>query len=610
MNKRIISILLALVLAISATGCTFGATDAGSKTESAIAGDQAESADSESESTDDESENNASETDVETDSDSESGSSKSDSSNDSENVSTKGDFTITTEDGAFTENGSVFTVTSAGTYTLTGVLSNGQVVVNAGDEDEVVLQLNGCSITCASDSPILASNADKVKIVAVAGTKSSITDSRALQTNENDTTGKAAIYAQCDLSLSGTGSLIVSASYNNGVHTNDDLKVKETVLTVTAPNNALKGNDSVTIESGVLTLTSTGGDGIKTDNSDVSSKGNQRGTVTIEGGTITITSADDGVSASYDAVISAGTLTVKANGKGVTADNSVTVSGGTISVTSNDDALHANNDNALENGASPLGNVTITGGSITVNTGDDGIHADGTLLVTGGYVNVAQSHEGLEGHYVTIENGEIHVYANDDGVNATSSGSFGSDGLITVSGGSLYVEVAGRDTDGIDSNGSYKQTGGFVVVSNPNADGSGNVASLDVDSTVSVTGGILIALGGGSQMGGMRGEVTTDSEVVSVSTLTAMGPGGRPGQGGQGGNGGFGGFGGLGQFGIGGMFSSNSLPDGAISLTGTLAAGTHSFTYNGTTYEFTLKQAVSGGFIWASGITSSNYTLK
>ena len=514
-----------------------------------------------------------------------------------------GDFAITTEDGALSVSGSTYTVTAAGTYVVNGTLEDGQIVIDAGEDDEIELVLSGASVTCTYDSPVIAKSAGKLKIKAADGTTNVVTDARAAKTDESDTTGGAAIYAECDLNLAGSGSLIVKAGYNNGIQSKDDLKIKNLTLTVTAPGNALKGNDSITIESGTLTVVSTAGDGLKTENSDVSSKGNQRGTITISGGTVNIFSAQDGIDASYDVVISgdpvitvnthaysaytasAAKKTVSSGGvttsadssKGIKADNQITISGGTVSIRCMDDGIHANSDVALENGEKALGNITISGGSVTVSAADDGIHADGTLLFEGGCVEVVNSHEGLEGHYITVNGGEIRVYATDDGVNATSSaGSRSADGLITVSGGTMIVEVGGRDVDGIDSNGSYKQTGGIVIVSNPGADSSGNMSAVDVDSSVSVTGGIIVALGtvpGGGNAGA---------------------PGGRSG----------------GRYGMGAMSSGSTLPSGYVNYSGSLSAGSHTFTYGNESVTFTLRSQVSSGWLWASGITSGNYTLK
>jgi hypothetical protein len=213
-----------------------------------------------------------------------------------------GDFSIASDIDAVTQNGSVYTITAAGEYTLSGSLSNGQIVVDAGDEDEVRLILNGVSISCGSGAPILVKNAAEVTVKAEKDSYNTVTD---LRTGSADGVEEdAAIYAACDLKLAGSGTLIVETSFDNGVKSKDDLSVKNLTLKVTATGNALKGNDSVGIKSGNLILISTASDGIKTENSDVSSKGKQRGTVSITGGQIDLYAACDGISAAYNVEIS------------------------------------------------------------------------------------------------------------------------------------------------------------------------------------------------------------------------------------------------------------------------------------------------------------------
>ncbi|MCR5154356.1 MAG: hypothetical protein K6B75_05860, partial [Lachnospiraceae bacterium] len=48
----------------------------------------------------------------------------------------------------------------------------------------------------------------------------------------------------------------------------------------------------------------------------------------------------------------------------------------------------------------------------------------------------------------------------------------------------------------IDSNGNYVQSGGTVIAKISTTDTSGNMSALDVDGSVKVTGGTLIAIGG------------------------------------------------------------------------------------------------------------------
>lgn len=230
-----------------------------------------------------------------------------------EGKETTGDFLIKAVDGAAEpeKSGSVYTIKSAGEYELSGKLSDGQIVIDAGDGDTVKLVLNGCSVSCSTGAAIYAKNAEKVIVNASKGTYNVINDARtgdpqAVSDSDDDDNDDAAIYACCDLNLAGTGTLIVNSDYDNGIKTKDDLSIKNLTLKVTAAGNALKGNDSVTVKSGSLILISTGSDGVKTSNSGTSSKGNQKGTVTIEGGSVDIYSAQDGISAAYDVVICTG----------------------------------------------------------------------------------------------------------------------------------------------------------------------------------------------------------------------------------------------------------------------------------------------------------------
>ena len=182
--------------------------------------------------------------------------------------------------------------------------------------------------------------------------------------------------------------------------------------------------------------------------------------------------------------------------KGIKAENEIYIKSGKINIKAYDDAIHANNDGTLENGSTPLGNVKISGGNLTLNASDDGIHADYTLEISGGKTNIETAYEGLEGNLINISGGEAYVYATDDGVNATKGK---ASPAITVSGGYLDVAVpANGDTDGIDSNGSYTQSGGVVIVKGPGS-ASGNAfgaAALDTDGNVTLSNCTLAVFGG------------------------------------------------------------------------------------------------------------------
>lgn len=515
-------------------------------------------------------------------------------------VSITGDFTVTSDtSNGVTQSGSVYTITKAGEYTVTGLLSEGQLIVDAGDEDEVTIVLNGTSITCSSGSPIYVKNASKVEIKSEENSFNEVIDNRTEATEDSsDDAGNAAIYATCDLKLVGKGALVVTGNYNNGIQSKDDLSIKNVIVKVTAVNNAVKGNNAVDIESGNIIAISAKGDGIKTSNSNISNKGNQKGIVTITGGNIDVYAACDGIDAAYVVDISgdgnlniytdtyseyseevtssgssSGTSTSrnssanktasantvsyvaasdtianapggsgggnmggmdgqnggnapdmnggsggnKAGGnrpgmpgdfnksgnssgqsystKGIKAESEINISGFTINISSTDDGIHANSDSGvLETGEDGKGTIVINGGSITISSGDDGIHADKQLDVNDGYINVVTSYEGLEAITINLNGGKIYVYATDDGINACT-GDGKTSPIVNVTGGYIDVTTASGDTDGIDSNGNYVQTGGFVLVKSGSS--SGNVSgSIDVDGTVTITGGTCVALGG------------------------------------------------------------------------------------------------------------------
>ena len=187
-------------------------------------------------------------------------------------------------------------------YTVRGNLG-GYILIDVGENYKFELILEGALIQCSSTSPVIVQSGDRVTVTAKNETENYIYDLREAVDSTAPGVYSGAIHAECDLQIGGKGSLTVESKNNNGIHTKDDLTVKNLSLTVTCIDNALKGNDSVTVESGTIVLISRGGDGIKTSNSDISEKGNQRGDIKIIGGQIDIYSAADGIDASHDAIV-------------------------------------------------------------------------------------------------------------------------------------------------------------------------------------------------------------------------------------------------------------------------------------------------------------------
>ena len=302
---------------------------------------------------------------------------------DADNYKTEitGEFSITSTDGStITQNDSVYTITQAGEYTVTGLLSEGQIVVDADDNAEITIVLNGTSITCSNGSPIYIKNADNVKIKSEENTYNCIVDARAEADDNSDNSssenGNAAIYAACDLKLVGKGALSVTGNYNNGIQSKDDISIKNVTIKVNAINNAIKGNDEVAIESGEIIAISRKGDGIKTSNSSLSTKGN----VIISGGNIDIYAACDGIDAAYGVDVSGdGNLNIYTDtysdySEAVAADNS----GSSIS---NPDSSASNPGSSNQNQGSSSkssSNATMMTYTTTANTDNQNNSSVGT----------------------------------------------------------------------------------------------------------------------------------------------------------------------------------------------------------------------------------------
>ena len=459
-----------------------------------------------------------------------------------------------------TVEGGTVKITCGGEYDFSGSYSGSDAqifVATAKTDTTVYLNMKGLTLTNTVDAPIYIQKANKAFVVVKNGTTNTFTDAATRTktysyTNDAgqakvDTTG-ACIYAKDDLTIKGEGTLIVKANYNNGIHTSNDLRVKNGIITVTAKNNGLKGKESVAISGGTLNITTSDGDGIKSDTDDATDLKDGKGSIEITGGEITINSKYDGITANNAVTITNGeektpTIKITAGGgqtclgqstggnsgrggmggfgggfgmgggnscspdsstKGIKGDSSITISGGIIDIKSRDDGLHSG------------GNITVSGGKITIATDDDGVHAEKALYVKdNANVSVTMAYEGMESPDMNFEGGITSVITTDDGWNAaggtttttgntggnTGRGGFGgrggpgggSTGKLAVTGGYHYIYVGTGDTDGIDSNGSIDLSGGVIIVECRMNGGMGGM--VDSDGTTTITGTKLLGFG-------------------------------------------------------------------------------------------------------------------
>jgi len=361
----------------------------------------------------------------------------------------------TSTDASVRIDGQTVTITQAGTYQIAGTLDDGALIVESGENAKITLVLGGVSIKNSTGAAIQIATADDVTIELAEGTTNVLQSGEevdiATATESKEASG-GALQSKVDLKIKGKGSLTVLGYLNNGIHCTKDLEIKTGNISVTALGHGIKGKNSVTVSGGTVTVTS-GKDGITSDETE----NEEKGFVTIEDGEIIITSAGDGVSAETTLTVTGGVISIISGGgsanaqqktdnmrdwwdfdnsasddnsascKGLKAGKALVISGGSITIDAQDDALHTD------------GDMTISGGECILSTGDDGAHAALSLTVLDGKITVLTSYEGLEANQITLAGGELDITASDDGINANG----GSDGFSGGFGGGF----GGRRSD-------------------------------------------------------------------------------------------------------------------------------------------------------------------
>lgn len=381
-------------------------------------------------------------------------------------------------------SGTTITITAAGTYVVEGTLSAGQIVVDAGKEATVRLVLNGASITCADSAAIYAKQAAKTILTLADGTQNTLIDGTSYtypdaQTDEPD----AALFAKDDLTINGGGTLTVTGNYQHGIVSRDTLTITGGTLAVTAAQDAIRGRDGLAVQDGSFTLTA-GGDGLKANND----TDTEKGWIAIEGGTFHITANNDGIQAETTLQITGGTFNIEAGrgaeqGGGTRSDSMGPGDWGWSSGTTTTDT-------ESHKGLKAAGSVTLTGGTFTVDAADDAIHSNGTISIAGGTYSLSTGDDGIHADStLTIEEGTIDILTSYEGLESES---------VTVAGGSIRLKAS---DDGLnatsgsgtmpgqgDGSSTLRITGGTLYV---DADGDG----IDSNSTIFIEGGTTLVCG-------------------------------------------------------------------------------------------------------------------
>ena len=448
------------------------------------------------------------------------------------------------EVGQASDGSPVITVKKEGTYVVSGSLTDGQILVDVGDEDKVQLVLSGVTMSNDDSACIFVKNADKVFITLAEGTTNTLSDAGKEYTEtDKDSTVDGVIYAKDDVTFNGTGTLKITAGYKHGIVGKDDLKFIEGTYEVTAVKKGITANDSIRVKDGSFTIDA-GDDGLHTSNGDEDGKGY----IYIGRGTYQIKSGDDGIHAETDLLIKDGTINITESEEGLEG-YTVTIDNGDITIVASDDGINAaggsSNTNDKTNGKSAgKSKDNVTGKSAdkdkdkdksvdsqeqdsTKTTGDT---AEGDLDPS-----EAPGQNGQMPNFSGGENGEMPTPPNgqdgehpefpggkdgqmpnfQDGQMPGNFGGFGGrkggfesdeNAVITINDGKIYVNAGG---DGLDSNGGVTINGGVIYVDGPTNAGN---AALDMGTEMLVNGGTVVAAGST----GMDEAFSTGSKQYSI----------------------------------------------------------------------------------------------
>lgn len=223
--------------------------------------------------------------------------------------------------------------------------------------------------------------------------------------------------------------------------------------------------------------------------------------LTLNGtGTLDIVSAQgNGISSKDDLKVTGGTYTIQSSADAMEANDSIRVYDGTITIDTGKDGLHSEN----EDDAS-LGYIYIQNGTLNITAADDAIRGNSIVQIDGGTIDIKDSEEGIEATTIQINDGQITLYAKNDGINASPK--IDSTPVIEVNGGTISVSMGSGDTDAFDANGNITINGGTINVEATSAFDADGTAQLN-GGTVTVNGEqiteITVSRGGG---GGGRGK--------------------------------------------------------------------------------------------------------
>lgn len=188
------------------------------------------------------------------------------------------------------EGEGVVTISEGGEYLLSGE-TDGQILVDAYEDEMIHLYLNNAVINSASGPAIYVKSAAKLIITLMPESENVLADTANYKGYEEL---KACLYSTADITINGEGSLAVYGYYEDGLRSKDRIKIAGGSLEIWAKGDGIRGNDGFAMKAGRLNIQSEA-NGIRTVNNQ-----NTRGIIELSGGEIDIISGKNGIDSAND----------------------------------------------------------------------------------------------------------------------------------------------------------------------------------------------------------------------------------------------------------------------------------------------------------------------
>ena len=225
------------------------------------------------------------------------------------------------------------TITQKGKYLISGTCSNGQIIVNADNDKDVRLLLNGLDLTCPDSACINERQCDKLLVTLVGGTENNLSGTMDfVYEDEEKKNPDACIFAKDDLVINGNGTLNIKTKSAEGIHSTDSVKLISGTVNIESGDRGIRGKESVIVKAANINI-KTESDAIRTTIDDDS----ELGYIVIEGGDIKIETDSEGIQATGHIQITGGNIDINADGKkanAIKSDKIVYIENATVTVNS------------------------------------------------------------------------------------------------------------------------------------------------------------------------------------------------------------------------------------------------------------------------------------